>query len=242
MIVEVILTGLETKPIFHISMSTHYDEYLCISYSFPRGISPWSKKMFCCRGLKKVSSNGLELPWGRRRRCLMVLTKSGRDRQNPAWVCVREQREHKNVTKLVKPVPVLGFFSFGFFQYLAKRREIDVAWLVFYGFALEVFLVDWYMGTWALAAWVSSLFSIRGSTAALPNPQLPSTAHAELGINPEDSWRSDVGVLAQEQANGLRRPWGIGCTHPMAWGTSECSPAPTMELGKISSIVIIAVM
>lgn len=112
------MTGLETKPIFHILV-----EYLCISYSFPPGTSPWSKKMFCCRGLKKVSSNGLELPWGRTGRCLMVLTKSGRDRQNPAWVCVREQREHKNVTKLVKPVPRAGIFLLWLFSELGKEER-----------------------------------------------------------------------------------------------------------------------
>ena len=49
----------------------------------------------------------------------MVLTRSGRDRQNPAWVCVRE---HKNATKPVKPVRSAGifllwlFFFFFFFS------------------------------------------------------------------------------------------------------------------------------
>ena len=86
MIVEVILTGLGTKPIFHI-----LDESLCISYSFPPGTSLWSKKMPCCRGLEKVNGNGLDLPRGGGQRCHLVLTKSGRDRQNPAWVCVSRE-------------------------------------------------------------------------------------------------------------------------------------------------------
>lgn len=45
------------------------------------------------KGLEKVIRSGLELPWGKSQ-SLVALTRSGRDRQNPAWVCVsRENTE-----------------------------------------------------------------------------------------------------------------------------------------------------
>lgn len=116
MIVGVILSELGTKPIFHI-----LDKSVCISYSSPPRTSPWSKKMPRCKGLGKANSSGRELPGGRGQRCLLVLTKSGRDRQTPAWVCFRDQREHKNVTKLVKPVLPAWIFLLWLFLALGKE-------------------------------------------------------------------------------------------------------------------------
>lgn len=57
-------------------------------------------------------------------------------------LCVRGEGEHRNVAQLVRPVPCTGIFPpLSLSSHLAKRGEIDVVWLVFYGFALEVFLV-----------------------------------------------------------------------------------------------------
>lgn len=46
------------------------------------------------------------------------------------------------MAQLVRPVPHAGIFPpLSLSSHLAKRGEIAVVWLVFYGFALEVFLV-----------------------------------------------------------------------------------------------------
>lgn len=59
--------------------------------------------------------------WERGLRCLLIWKEPGRDRQSPAWVCVRQQREHKNVTHLVKPVPGAGVFLLWLFLALGKE-------------------------------------------------------------------------------------------------------------------------
>lgn len=68
------------------------------------------------------------------------------------------------MTKLVKPVPSAGTFG----DFFALRKEGAI---VVFGWSFVVVLsrrsVSCPMGTWALALQVSSLFPMRGSTAAL---------------------------------------------------------------------------
>lgn len=75
-------------------------------------------------GLRKVSGNGLKPAQDRGWRCLMVLTKSGGERQSPVWVCVLEGRVSTEMWHSWSDLfPALGFFLLCLFLHTWQRGE-----------------------------------------------------------------------------------------------------------------------
>lgn len=142
--------------------------------------------MPCCRSLEKVNSSGLELPWGKSQRCLMALTQSGRDGQNPVWVCVSREETQK-YDKAGQTCSLC--WDFWRFFCTSQRRGNSSVWLVFCGCAFQAFCVLPYGH---LGPGSASFFLVPNEGQHCSSQ---ATARAELGINPGDSWHSGIGIL-----------------------------------------------
>lgn len=210
---------LGTRAVFH-----RLDE--CCA--FPPRTSPWSEEMPCFRYLllwRKSTVAGWSCPGGRAGGVSWHWhSLEGMDTTLPGSVLVeRTQKRDKAGQTCSLCWDFWRFFSLGKEEAIVVFGWSSVVVLSRYCVLLHEHLVPG-----------SASFFLVPNEGQHCSSQASASTHsqAELEINPGHSWHSGIGILTWEQANGLRLPWGIGCAHPVARDTSQCSLLPAWSWAK----------